>query len=96
MRIEEVHACDPRNLRVVVDDAVYPHTLLPVPDAVKKANIFFYITEIIFKILFKAMFTRDRFQMVPTLSWNGPFLFTRCRSAYQRQSTRDRSVMVRY
>ena len=39
MRIEEVHACDPRNLRVVVDDVVYPHTLLPIPDAVKKADI---------------------------------------------------------
>ena len=41
------------------------------------------------------MFTRDRFQLDPVLSWNGPFLFTRHRSAYQRQATRDRSVMVR-
>ena len=30
--------------------------------------------------------------MDPTLSWNGPFLFTRHRSAYQRQATRDPSV----
>ena len=45
---------------------------------------------------FKAMFTRDRSQMDPTLSWNGPFLFTRYRSAYQRLFTRDRSVIVRY
>ena len=44
----------------------------------------------------KAMFTRDRSQMDPTLSWNGPFLFTRYRSAYQRLSTRDQSVIVRY
>ena len=44
----------------------------------------------------QAMFTRDRSQMDPTLSWNGPFLFTRHLSAYQHQATRDRSVMVRY
>ena len=44
----------------------------------------------------KAIFTRDRSQMDPTQSWNGPFLFTRYRSAYQRLSTRDRSVIVRY
>ena len=44
----------------------------------------------------KAMFTRDRSQMDPTLSWNGPFLFTRYRSAYQRLSTRGRSGIVRY
>ena len=30
--------------------------------------------------------------MDPTLSWKGPFLFTRHRSAYQRQATRDRSL----
>ena len=42
------------------------------------------------------MFTWDRSQMDPTLSWNGPFLFTRHRSAYQRQATRDRSVMVTF
>ena len=42
------------------------------------------------------MFTRDRSQMDPTLSWNGPFLFPRYRSAYQRLPTRDRSVIVRY
>ena len=35
-------------------------------------------------------------EMDPTLSWNGPFLFTRHRSANQRQATRDRSVMVPY
>ena len=40
------------------------------------------------------MFTRDRSQMDPTLSWNGPVLFTWHRSAYQRLATRDRSVMV--
>ena len=39
------------------------------------------------------MFTRDRSQMDPTLSWNGPFLFTRHRSAYQRQVTRNVSTM---
>ena len=44
----------------------------------------------------KAMFTRDRSQVDPTLSWNGSFLFTRHRSTYQRQSTRDWSLMVRY
>ena len=49
-----------------------------------------------FNLNIKAMFTRDRSQMDPTLSWNGPFLFTRYRSAYQRLSTRDRSVIVRY
>ena len=38
-------------------------------------------------LLIKAMFTRDRSQMDPTLSWNGPFLFTRHRSSYQRQAT---------
>ena len=37
--------------------------------------------QIAFKLDFKAMFTRDRSQMDPTLSWNGPFLFTRYRSA---------------
>ena len=35
MRIEEVHACDARDLRVVVDDVVYPYTLFPVPNTVK-------------------------------------------------------------
>ena len=46
--------------------------------------------------LTKAMFTRDRSEMDPTLFWNGPFLLTRHRSAYQSQATRDRSVMVRH
>ena len=48
------------------------------------------------ELVIQAMFTGDRSQMDPTLSWNGPFLFTRYRSAYQRLSTRDRSVFVRY
>ena len=36
MSIEEVHACNARNLRVVVVDVIYPHALVPVPYTVKK------------------------------------------------------------
>ena len=36
MRIEKVHARDTRNLRVVACYVVYPHTLFPVPNAVKQ------------------------------------------------------------
>lgn len=36
MSIEEVHASDARNLRVVVVDVIYPHALVPVPYTVKK------------------------------------------------------------
>ena len=35
MSIEEVHASDARNLRVVVVDVIYPHALIPVPYTAK-------------------------------------------------------------
>ena len=35
MSIEEVHASDARNLRVVVVDVIYPHALVPVPYTAK-------------------------------------------------------------
>ena len=54
-----------------------------------------FIVDILEELLFnKAMFTQDRSQVDPTLAWNGPFLFTRHRSVYQRQATRERSVML--
>lgn len=43
MRIEEAHACNTRNLRVVIHDVVHTYTLLPVPDAARHKVKLIYV-----------------------------------------------------